>query len=112
MRILLDECVPRPLKRELSDYEIRTVVEMGWAGKKNGELLRLMNQECFTVLITTDQNLRYQQNLQQAGVAVVVLMASSHRLPDLVPLMPDVQSVLNTITPGEVIEVEGFWKDG
>jgi hypothetical protein len=42
MRILLDECAPRPLKRELADYEIRTVVEMGWAGKKNGELLRLM----------------------------------------------------------------------
>jgi hypothetical protein len=45
MRILLDECAPRPLKRELADYEIRTVVEMGWSGKKNGELLRLMNQE-------------------------------------------------------------------
>ena len=44
MQILLDECVPKPLKRELIDYEVRTVVEMGWAGKKNGELLRLMNE--------------------------------------------------------------------
>ena len=60
MRILLDECVPKPLKRELSDYEIRTVVEMGWSGKKNGELLQLMNQAGFTILLTTDQNLRYQ----------------------------------------------------
>lgn len=42
LRILLDECAPRPWKRELVDYEIRTVVEMGWSGKKNGELLRLM----------------------------------------------------------------------
>jgi len=83
MRILLDECAPRPLKRELADYEIRTVVEMGWSGKKNGELLRLMSQEGFTILLTTDQNLRYQQNLQQAGVAVIVLVASSNRLPDL-----------------------------
>ena len=41
MQILLDECVPKPLKRELTDYQIRTVVEMGWSGKKNGELLRL-----------------------------------------------------------------------
>jgi PIN like domain len=89
MRILLDECAPRPLKRELADYEIRTVVEMGWAGKKNGELLRLMNQEGFTILLTTDQNLRYQQNLQQAGVAVVVLVAPSNKLSDLLPLMPD-----------------------
>jgi hypothetical protein len=107
MRILLDECAPRPLKRELADYEIRTVVEMEWSGKKNGELLRLMNQEGFTILLTTDQNLRYQQNLEQAGVAVVVLIARSNRLPDLVPLIPDVRSVLDTIAPGEVIEVGG-----
>jgi hypothetical protein len=105
MRILLDECAPRPLKRELSDYEIRTVVEMGWAGKKNGELLRLMSQEGFTILLTTDQNLRYQQNLRQAGVAVVVLVAPSNKLSDLLPLMPDTREVLNTITPGEVVEV-------
>ncbi len=105
MRILLDECAPRPLKRELADYEISTVVEMGWSGKKNGELLRLMSQAGFTILLTTDQNLRYQQNLQQAGVAVVVLVARSNRFPDLVPLMPDVRNVLNTTAPGEVIEV-------
>lgn len=107
MRILLDECAPRPLKHELVDYEIRTVVEMGWSGKKNGELLRLMSQEGFTILLTTDQNLRYQQNLEQAGVAVVVLVARSNRLPDLVPLIPDVCSVLSTIAPGQVIEVGG-----
>jgi rRNA-processing protein FCF1 len=100
MRILLDECVPRPLKRELADYEVRTVVEMGWSGKKNGELLRLMSQEGFTILLTTDQNLRYQQNLEQAGVAVVVLVARSNRLPDLVSLIPDVWSVLSIIAPG------------
>jgi predicted nuclease of predicted toxin-antitoxin system len=105
MRILLDECVPKPLKRELADYEVRTVVEMGWSGKKNGELLQLMVQQNFTILLTTDQNLRYQQNLQQAGVAVVVLVAPSNRLPNLVPLIPSVRGVLNTIAPGEVIEV-------
>jgi hypothetical protein len=105
MRILLDECTPRPLKRELADYEVRTVVEMGWSGKKNGELLRLMNQAGFAILITTDQNLRYQQNLQQTGVAVVVLIAPSNKLSDLLPLIPDTRNVLNTIVPGEVIEV-------
>lgn len=105
MRILLDECVPRPLKRQLADYDIRTVVEMGWSGKKNGELLRLMSQESFTILITTDQNLRYQQNLQQAGVAVVVLVARSNRMSDLVPLIPIVCTVLSAIAAGDVIEV-------
>ena len=107
MRILLDECVPRPLRRELVDYKIRTVVEMGWSGKKNGELLQLMSQEGFTILLTTDQNLRYQQNLEQAGVAVIVLVARSNRLPDLVPLIPDVRCVLSVIAPGEVVEVGG-----
>ena len=105
MRILLDECVPRPLKRQLTDYEVQTVVEMGWSGKKNGELLQLMLQESFTILLTTDQNLRYQQNLQQAGVAIVVLVALSNRLPDLVPLIPEVRNVLGMIAPSEVIEV-------
>ncbi|MBW4453003.1 MAG: DUF5615 family PIN-like protein [Nostoc indistinguendum CM1-VF10] len=108
MRILLDECVPRPLRGELTDYEVRTVVEMGWSGKKNGELLQLMIQENFTILLTTDQNLRYQQNLQQVGVAVVVLVASSNRLPDLLPLIPSVRSVLATIAPGVVVEIRYF----
>ena len=105
MQILLDECVPKPLKRELTDYDIRTVVEMGWSGKKNGELLQLMNQAGFTILLTADQNLRYQQNLQQAGVAVVVMVAPSNRLPDLVPLIPNVRSALVIMTAGEVVEI-------
>jgi hypothetical protein len=78
---------------------------MGWSGKKNGELLKLMNQEGFSILLTTDQNLRYEQNLQQAGVAVVVLVAPSNKLSELLPLMPNARNVLNTIAPGEVIEV-------
>lgn len=105
MRILLDECVPRPLKRQLTQYKVRTVVEMGWAGTKNGELLKQMKQEQFTILLTTDQNLRYQQNLEQAGVAIVVMVAQSNRLPDLIPLIPQVCEVLETIVPGQVIEI-------
>ncbi|WP_448265812.1 hypothetical protein [Nostoc sp. DSM 114159] len=95
------------LKRELTDYEVRTVVEMGWSGKKNGELLQLMAKENFTILLTTDKNLRYQQNLQQAGVAVV-LIAFSNRLPDLLPLIPSVRSILATIAPGVVVEIADF----
>ncbi len=105
MQVLLDECVPRPLKRELSDYQVRTVVEMGWSGKKNGELLQLMSESGFTVLLTTDRNLQYQQNLQQAGVAVVVMVASSNRLLDLIPLIPKVCNAIALVTPGQVIEV-------
>ncbi len=64
-----------------------------------------MSQEGFTILLTTDQNLRYQQNLQQAGVAFVVLVASSNKLSDLLPLISDARGVLDAIAPGEVIEV-------
>ena len=78
---------------------------MGWAGTKNGELLKLMKQEQFTILLTTDQNLQHQQNLQQAGVAIVVMVAQSNRLPDLIPLIPQVCEVLETIVPGQVIEI-------
>lgn len=105
MQILLDECVPRPLKREFSQHTVRTVVEMGWAGTKNGELLKRMKQAGFTILLTTDQNLRYQQNLEQAGVAIVVMVAPSNRLPDLIPLVPKVCAALESIVAGQVIEV-------
>jgi PIN like domain len=106
MRILLDECVPRPLKRQLTQYEVKTVTEMGWAGTKNGQLLKKMQDAQFTILLTTDQNLRYQQNLEQAGVAIVVMVANSNRLPDLIPLIPQVCEALETIAPGQVIEIE------
>lgn len=104
MRILLDECVPRPLRRELPGHDVR-VVEMGWAGKRNGELLQLMVANAFSILITVDQNLQHQQNLHAAGVAVVVLFGTTNRLADLQPLMPSVLPVLSTIQPGDLVEI-------
>jgi hypothetical protein len=106
MRILLDECVPRPLRRELPDYEVHTVVEMGWAGKRNGELLRLLTAEHFELFLTTDQNLRYQQNFSGLRVAVVVLVAPTNRLHDLAPLMPTVRTLIEAIQPGAFVEVD------
>jgi len=106
MRILLDECVPRPLRRALADHDVHTVVEMGWAGKRNGELIQLLQTETFAVFLTTDQNLRYQQNLRELSMAVVVLVAPTNRLDDLVPLMPQVRTVLAAIQPGAVVEVQ------
>jgi hypothetical protein len=105
MRILLDECVPRRLKRELSGRDVHTVHEMGWSGKKNGELLQLMAAQGFEVLLTVDRGVRHQQNLQAAGIAVVVLVAASNRLADLVPLVPSAQAALGAIKPGDVVEI-------
>ncbi len=78
---------------------------MGWNGTENGVLLKLMAQEGFIVLLTTDQNLRHQQNLLQAGVSVIVLIASSNQMPDLAPLMTKAGNVLDVIAPGEVRKV-------
>ena len=105
MRILLDECVPRPLRREFSSHDVRTIREMGWAGKKNGELLALMAGAGFEILLTVDQNLRYQQNLVGSAVAVVVMVAPSNRFPDLIPLVPKVEAALRGIQSGDVVEV-------
>jgi hypothetical protein len=63
MRLLIDECLPRALKRLLAEHTCRTVQEMGWAGKKNGLLLSLADRE-FEVLITMDQGFEYQQKLR------------------------------------------------
>lgn len=82
MRVLLDECLPRKLKQELSGHDVFSVPEMGWAGKKNGELLSLAMGR-FDVFVTADQNLPYQQNLVGHGIAVVVLKAKDNRLATL-----------------------------
>src|SRR5215467_2309902 len=103
MRILLDECVPRRLQRELPGHDVHTVPEMGWSGKKNGELLQLMAGPGFEVLLTVDQSIRHQENLQAAGVAVVVLVAVRNRLADLVPLVPSALRALGSVKPGDVV---------
>lgn len=104
MKILIDECLPRKLKQELPEHDCSTVPEMGWAGKKNGELLRLMSG-VVNVFMTVDQNLKHQQNLAASGVAFVVLIAPNNTLESLKPLIPQVQKALTTIQPGQVIEV-------
>ena len=106
MRVLLDECVPRPLRRAFPGHDVRTIPEMGWAGKKNGELLALMAADGFEVLLTVDRGIRHQQNLAAAGVAVVVMVAATNRLPDLLPLAPAVEAALVGIRPGDAPEVK------
>ena len=75
MRILLDEQLPRQLARHFPGHGVRTVQQQGWAGLGNGELLRRAASEGFDVFITADQNLRFQQNLAGAPLAVIVVAA-------------------------------------
>jgi hypothetical protein len=106
MRSLLDECVPRPLKREFKGHQVRTVRDMGWSGKRNGALLKLMDKAGFAAFITVDQNLGYQQDLNNCHVAVIVLVAVSNKLDDLLPLMPSVRAALTTIQAGDYVEID------
>jgi hypothetical protein len=104
MRILLDESLPRELGRELTGHFVRTVVQMGWAGKKNGELLRLSSGE-FDLLLTADRNLEHQQNFTQVGVGIAVLVGSTNRIEDLRPLVPQLLSRIGDIKPGQLVRI-------
>jgi hypothetical protein len=63
MKLLLDECLPRKFKNHLPGHECYTVPEIGWAGKKNGELLLLAEKSGFEIFLTLDQGMEYEQNL-------------------------------------------------
>jgi hypothetical protein len=74
MRVLLDECLPRKLKRCIPGHAVQTVPEAGWAGIKNGALLRLA-EATFDAFVTIDNNLPFQQNLASLNLAVIILDA-------------------------------------
>lgn len=107
VRLLLDESLLRQLAGRLSGHEVRTVVQQGWAGLSNGEILCRAVQAGFDALLTGDQNLQYQQDIPATGLGVVVLVARANRIQDLIPLVPKVFDALEAIRPGEVIEVRG-----
>jgi hypothetical protein len=106
MRLLLDECVPRRLKQELRGHDIRTVQELGWAGMKNGALLKLANGQ-FDALLTVDQGIEYQQNLSGLSISVMVMVAPSNDVDDLRPLLPAVEQALATLRAGDIMRVGG-----
>lgn len=106
MRLLLDECVPKRVKRALGDPEAKTVQEMGWAGIKNGALLRLADGQ-FDVLLTVDQGIAYQQNLSGLNISVVIMMAASNDADDILPLLPAVETALAEFRPGDIMRVGG-----
>jgi hypothetical protein len=104
MRLLIDECLPRGLKRLLTGPQCRTVQEMSWSGKKNGELLSLAELE-FDLLVTVDQGLEYQQNLANRRIALLLFEARSNQIEDLAPAVPAALSALEIIQPGRVVRV-------
>lgn len=105
MKLLLDECVPRRLRRDLTGYEVVTVQEAGFTGLKNGELLRAAKDDFFA-LITVDQNIEYQQNTGTLAIAVVVLSAAANKYEALAPLVPAALEQLRNIGVGQIVTIK------
>lgn len=103
MKILLDECVPWPMHRSLGGHECRTAQQCGWGGIKNGSLLQLAEKE-FDLFITSDQNLRYQQNL--AGRRIAILELSTNKLRRIEAAAEMIQAAVSAIQPGEFRHLE------
>src|SRR3954469_13943232 len=104
MRVLLDECVPRTLRERIPGHDVKTLTEAGWAGVKNGELLRLA-AGAFDVLLTVDRNLEYQQSFAGLSLAVIVIDAPSNDVAVLRPLMPAAVAAIAQAKPGVVTHV-------
>ena len=105
MKVLIDECLPAGLKESLTamGHECETVRRAGYGAKKNGELLSLMEGQ-WDVLLTNDRNIKYQQNMSGRNVSILVLLAKSNRIKDLLLLMSACAQALRSIQPGSVVE--------
>ena len=98
MRLLLDESVPATLRRDLPNHEVRTAVEMGWSGVKNGELLALA-AKAFEAFVTVDKSMPFQQNLATLPIALIVLDAISNEAHVLRALLPALERALISLRP-------------
>ena len=104
MKILFDQGTPVPLRRNLAKHQVATAAEMSWSQLTNGELLSAASSGGFEVLVTTDQNLRYQQNLKNRKIAVVVLMTASW--PRISKQADKVAAAIEGVGSGDYIEVD------
>lgn len=95
MRLLLDENLPKRLKQDFLAHEVFTVREKSWNGIKNGELLKLLVENNFDVLLTFDKNLQHQQNFQKYTITVFVMSAKMNTYEELTKLTPLVETYLN-----------------
>jgi len=101
MKVLFDHGTPVPLRHALTGHSVSTAYEMGWANLDNGALLKAAERE-FDILITTDQNLRYQQALSGRRLAILVLPTTSW--PRMQTNLDRIRNILNAMRPGELTE--------
>jgi hypothetical protein len=106
MNVLLDENIPRKLQWRSKErgIEVVTVPDRGWAGVTNGELLNRADGE-FDALLTMDQGIEYQQNIQDRSLGIVTIVAPDNEYDTLLPLVPDIESALQELEAGRVVSV-------
>src|SRR5688500_9351864 len=104
MKLLLDECVTNYLKPEFVGHDVSTIDDAEFKGLKNGKLLEAAAAN-FDVLVTVDQNLRFQQNLKNLSISILVLKARRSAYPFLKPLIPKALEALENIQIGDVVVV-------
>src|SRR5579863_1224818 len=104
MRVLFDQATPVPLRPFLKGHVVRTAAQEGWERLRNGELLKVAEEAGFEVLLTTDKNIRHQQNLAGRRIAVIVL--GHQQWPDLRPHVLVVLAAVDAARPGSYTEVE------
>jgi predicted nuclease of predicted toxin-antitoxin system len=103
VRVLFDQGTPVPLRKHLAAHQVTTTFELGWNNLKNGELLQKAEENGFSVLVTTDQNLRYQQNLTDRKIAIVVLTTTSW--PRIEHAVASVAKAVDSVAPSSYVEV-------
>ena len=103
MKLLFDQGTPAPLRDHLPEHSVDTLAEKGWSDKDNGELLDLAEREGYEILVTTDQNLRHQQNLAGRRIGVVVLLSTNW--PAVRLRARQIGQAIRVVRSGELIEV-------
>ena len=107
MRILIDECIDERFRNALTGHDSQTARHAGLAGLKNGDLLKAAEAAKFDVFLTVDQGIEYQQNLTGRKIAII-LRAKSNRLHDLLQLVPACLARIESIRPGQIVNIEGI----
>lgn len=104
MRVLFDQATPLPIRPYLEGHTVRTAFQQGWDKLKNGELLEAAEQAGFDLFLTTDKNIRYQQNLAHRKVSIVVL--GQQQWPHVRPHIQRVVDAVNAAISGSFAEVD------
>ena len=104
MKLLFDECLPRPLADAFAGHEVVNIEEAGFKGLRNGSLLRAATGE-YDVLVTVDRGFEHQQNLSELPIAVLLIRSRSNSFKYLIGMVPDALEALDRISPREFVKV-------